>query len=129
MIDPITLVAVGMFGVVTVLFVMFFILLRQQRGKIFFETQDHQKSYKRNSVYASGGNPFKQGQPSQNRGEQQTMRLVIIPLVVIAILLSIFFDLFAGLLIIFLLPVVARFIRMRNEPNSNKARHENRSSR
>ncbi|MHB1869162.1 MAG: hypothetical protein ACYCPP_09495 [Nitrososphaerales archaeon] len=128
MIDFITLAIAGMFGVVTVLFVMFFFLIRQQSGKLRFGTQDYRKSYDRNGRYASGGNPFKQG-PSQNRGEQQTIRAVIIPLAVIAILVSIFFDIFAGLLIIFLLPVVVRFIRMRNEPNSNKARNENHFSR
>lgn len=129
MIDFITLAIAGMFGVVTVLFVMFFILIRQQNGKLRFGTQDYRKSYKRNGGYTNGGNPFKQAPPSQNRGEQQTIRAVIIPLAVIAILVSIFFDIFAGLLIIFLLPVVVRFIRMRNEPHSNKARNENRSFR
>ena len=128
MADLITLVTVGMFGLVTVLFVMFFILIKQQSGKPRFQTQDNYKSYKLNDGYASGGNPFKQAPLSQDRREQQTIRNVIIPIVVIAILVSIFFDIFAGLLIIFLLPIVVRFIRMRSEPNSNKARNENRSS-
>ena len=129
MIDFITLAIAGVFGVVSVLFAMFFILIRQQSGKHSFGTQDYRNSYKRDGSYANGGNPFKQRPPSQNLKEQQTIRAVIIPLAVIAILVSIFFDIFAGLLIIFLLPVVVRFIRMRNEPNSNKARNENRSYR
>lgn len=129
MADLITLVTIGIFGVMTVLFVMFFILLKQS-GKPRFENQDNYKSYELNDGYANRGNPFKQVPSNQDRREQQTIRNVIIPLVVTAILVAIFFDIFAGLLIIFSLPIVVRFIRMRNEPNSNrnKARNENRSS-
>jgi len=129
MIDFITLAITGIFGVLTVLFVMFFLLIRQQSSKHRFGTRDYLNSYKRAGSYASGGNPFKQRPPNQNQKEQQTIRAVIIPLAVIAILVSIFFDIFAGLLIFFLMPVVIRFIRMKNEPNSNKARNENHFSR
>ncbi len=126
MTDVITLVIAGIFGVVTVLIVMAFLLIRQQSGKPRFETQDYFKSHKRNDGYASGGNPFRQGPLTQEREQQRTITIAIVAIAVVAVLVSIFFDVFEGLLIIFLCPIVVRFIRMRDEANSNrnKARDE-----
>jgi Mg2+/citrate symporter len=130
MADLITLIIAGMFGVVSVLFVSFFILIRQRNREPRFETQDYYKSHKRNDGYASRGNPFKHAPQNQDRREQPPFAVVSIALVVIGIVVSIFFDMFVGFLIIFSLPIVVRFIRMRSEANSNqnKARHERRSS-
>ena len=130
MADLITLAIAGIFGVVSILVVMVFFLIKQQSGKPRFETQDYYKSYKRNDGYASGGNPFKQGPLLQDRKEQRSIAMAVIAIALIAVLVAVFFDIFEGLLIIFLLPIVVRFIRMRDEANSNrnKARDENRSS-
>lgn len=129
MADLITLVIAGIFGVVTLLVVMVFVLIKQQSGKPRFETQDYYKSYKRTDGYVSGGNPFKQA-PLQDRKEQRTITIAVIAIALIAVLVAIFFDIFEGLLIMFLLPIVVRFIRMRDEANGNrnKARDESRSS-
>ena len=130
MADLITPVIIGIFGIVAVLVVLAFLLVRQQGGKPRFETKDYYKSYKRNEGYSRGGNPFKQGPVVQDPDEQRAITAAIIGIAVIAILVSIFFDIFEGLLVIFLLPIVVRFIRMRNEANSrrNTARDESRSS-
>ncbi len=129
MADLITPVIFGIFGVTTALIVMAFVLVRQNTGKSRFETQDYYKSYKRNDNYSRGGNPFKQVPQSPQQTEQRTIVTAIIAVAVIAILIAVFLDVFEGLLVIFLLPIIVRFIRMRNEANSNrnKARDENRS--
>ena len=130
MADLITPVLVGIFGVVTVLVVMTFVLIRKQSGKPRFETKDYYKSYKRSDGYSSGGNPFRQGPLTQDRKEQRFCNIRSHSDCNSSSRVSIFFDVFEGLLIIFLLPVVVRFIRMRDEANSNrnKARDESRSS-
>lgn len=128
--DLITLAIAGIFGVVTVLIVMAFLLVRQQTGKPRFETQDYYKSYKRSDGYSSGGNPFKQTPMTQDRKEQRSIAMAVLAVALIAVLVAIFFDVFEGLLVIFLLPIVVRFIRMRGEANSdrNRAKDESRSS-
>jgi hypothetical protein len=124
MVDVITLFVAGMFGVVTVLFVMFFILLRQQNGKHRFETQDYYESSKRDG-HVSTGNPFKRSPPGQVRTEQPSSGIVIIALIIIGIAVSIFFDVLLGFLIIFSMPMIVRFIRMRSEASGNKNKGRN----
>ena len=53
---------------------------------------------------------------------------MIIVLIVIGIVVSIFFDVLLGFLIIFSMPMIVRFIRMRSEVsnNKNKGRNEDR---
>jgi hypothetical protein len=128
--DLITPVIIGIFGIFAVLTVMGFVIIRQRNGKPRFETQDYYKSYKRSDNYSRGGNPFRQGSFMQTRGEQRTITLAIIAVAVIAFAVSIFYDVFGGLLVIFLLPVIVRFIRSRNEENSrrNAAQDGTRSS-
>ena len=130
MADLITPVITGMFAIVAVVIILAFVLVKQQSGKPRFETQDYYKSYKGKEGYARSGNPFKQGPPSRDQSEQRTITAAIVGIAVISIIVSIFFDVFEGLLVIFLLPIVVRFIRMRNEANSrrNTARDESRSS-
>ena len=128
--DLITFAIVGMFAVVTVLVVLLFLLIKRQSGKPRFETQDYYKSYKKSDGYSSGGNPFKQGPLIQDRKEQRSVMIAVVAIALIAVLVAIFIDIFEGLLVIFLLPIVVRFIRMRDEANSsrNRARDESRSS-
>ena len=95
MADVITLFIAGMFGVVTLLFVMFFILIRQQNGKPRFETQDYYESSKRDG-HVSTGNPFKRSPPGQVRRGQPSTGVVIIALIAIGIVVSIFFDFLLG---------------------------------
>ena len=130
MTDVITLAVIGIFGVVTILVVLVFLLIRQQSGRPRFETQDYFKSYKRGDGYVNSGNPFKPGTPVQERREQRSIAIAVVAIALLAILVGIFFDVFEGLLVIFLLPIVVRFIRMREEANGNRnrARDENRSS-
>lgn len=117
----------AVFGLVTILVVTAFILIIRQSGKPRYENRDY-KSYRRNEGYATG-NPFKRGSPSQDRNEQRTIAAAVVAIVVLAVLATIFFDVFVGLLIIIFLPVVVRFIRMRNQNNDrNRARGESRSS-
>jgi len=130
MADLITPVITGIFAIIAVVVILAFVLVKQQSGKPRFETQDYYKSYKAKEGYSRSGNPFKQGPITQEPSEQRTITAAIIGIAVIAIVVSIFFDLFEGLLVIFLLPVVVRFIRMRNAANSrrNTAHDERRSS-
>jgi phosphate/sulfate permease len=119
MVDIITLVIVGIFGGVAALFVMFFILITRQRGKPRSEAQ-YYKSYNRNDGQASQGDPFKQGSSNQNGRKQPPFAIVSIAPVVIGIVVSVFFDPFAGFLIIFILPLLIRFIWMRIDAQKNK---------
>lgn len=130
MADMITLVIVGIFGLLALLLVMGFYVIQQRNGGSRFERHDYYKSYKSSGEYARGGNPFKAGPMAQSQKEQRMITLAIAGVAILALLVSIFFDVFEGLLIIFLLPVVVRFIRARNEANSrrNASPDGNRSS-
>ena len=120
MADLITPVIAGIFAIFVALTVMGFIIIRQRSGRQRFETQDYYKSYSRSDSHVRGGNPFRQGQMGQYRAEQRTITLAIISVAVIAFAISVFYDVFGGLLVIFLLPVIVRFIRDRNEENSRR---------
>lgn len=129
LIDLITPVIVGIFAAVVALFVMGFFLIKQNTRRPRFETQDYYKSYKSRSDYFHSGNPFKGGRVTQQRTEQRTMAAIVIGGAVVAIAVATLFDLFEGLLIIFMLPVIVRFIQTRKEANSRRnAQGENRSS-
>ncbi|MDG6906200.1 MAG: hypothetical protein JRN20_10495 [Nitrososphaerota archaeon] len=128
--DLITFTITGIFGVVSILVIMLFLLIRQQTGKPRFETQDYYKSYKRGDGHYGKGNPFKPSPMTQDRKEQRSIAMAVAAVALIAVLVSIFFDVFEGMLVIFLLPIVVRFIRMKSEGSSdkNRAKDESRSS-
>jgi hypothetical protein len=127
--DLITPVIVGIFAVFAALTVLGFVLVRQKTGNPRFEARDYNKPYNKNDSYSRGGNPFKRGGLPQYRGEQRTIMIAIIAVAILALAVS-FYDIFAALLVIFLLPVVVRFIRARNEEKSrrNAAQDGTRSS-
>lgn len=116
----ITLVVVGVFALIAVLFMLGFMVIEQRNGRSRFERHDYYKSYKRSDDYARSGNPFKAGSLGQYQKEQRMITIAIIGVAILALLVAVLLDVFEGLLIIFLLPIVVRFIRARNEANSRK---------
>jgi hypothetical protein len=127
--DLITPVIVGIFAVFAALTVLGFVVVHQRTSNPRFEAQDYYKPYKKNDSYSRGGNPFKRGGLQQYRGEQRTIMIAVIAIAILALAVA-FYDIFGGLLVIFLLPVVVRFIRARNEEKSrrNAAQDGTRSS-
>lgn len=120
MADAITLFVVGIFALLAVLLITGFMVIQRRNGGSRFEKHDYYKSYKKTDDYSRGGNPFKAGPMAQSQKEQRMITFAIVGVAILALLVSIFFDVFEGLLIIFLLPIVVRFIRARNEANSRK---------
>ena len=129
MLDLITPVILGIFAAIVALFVMGFALIKQRTAHPRFETQDYYKSYKSRSDYFQSGNPFKNSRTAAQRNDQRLMAALVIGGAVFAMIIAAIFDLFEGLLIIFMLPVILRFIQTRKEANSRRnAQGENRSS-
>lgn len=120
MADMITFAIVGIFALLAVLLVTGFIVIQHRNGGSRFERRDYYKSYKKSDNFSRGGNPFKAGPMGQSQKEQRMITIAIVGIAVISLLVAMFSDVFEGLLIIFLLPVVIRFIRARNEANSRR---------
>ena len=119
--DMITLVVVGIFGLLAALLVTGFMVIQQRNGGSRFERHDYYKSYKNSGDYSHSGNPFKAGPMTQAQKEQRMITYAVIGVAIVSFVVSIAFDdIFEGLLIIFLLPIVVRFIRARKEANSRR---------
>jgi len=124
--DLITPVILSSFGGVVVLVVLAFLLARQRTGRPRFESQDYYKKYQRPERFSQ--NPFR-GQRDQNprvKSEQRAILIAVVSLVVMSIALAIFFDPLEGLLLLFLLPIVVRFVRARYE--TRRAPHDENQS-
>lgn len=129
MTDLITPLLISLFGGVMAIAVFAFFLLMKSENKPRFETRDYYETYRDGNGFPRRGNPFKSAQSPAERNEQRTLAAIIIGLVVIAVAVSVLFDVFEGLLIIFLLPVIVRFVRTRKAENKRRAANdENRRS-
>ena len=129
LLDLITPVILGIFSAIVALFVMGFALIKQRTAHPRFETQDYYKTYKGRSDYFNRGNPFKNRQNTPGRNDQRMLVAVVIGGAVLAMIIAAVFDFFGGLLIIFLLPVIIRFIQTRKEASSRRnAQGESRPS-
>lgn len=120
LLDLITPVILGVFSAIVALFVMGFALIKQRTAHPRFETQDYYKTYKGRSDYFKTGNPFKNKQNVQGRSDQRLMIAVVVGGAVLAMIIAAVFDFFGGLLIIFMLPVIIRFIQTRKEASSRR---------
>ncbi len=113
MTDLITPVILTSFGGVVVLVVLGFLLVRQRTGKPRFESQDYYKKYQRTDRFSQG--PFRQkDQNPKVKEEQRAILIAVIALIAMSISLA-FYDPIYGLLLLFLLPIVVRFVRARYE--------------
>ena len=129
MTDLITPIIVSTFGGVMALIIFGFYLLIRSGSKQKFETRDYYETYRSRAGYPRGGNPFKKTQTPSEKIEQRTLTVIVIGLVILAIAVSIFLDIFEGLLIIIMLPVIIRFVRARREESKRRAENdENRRS-
>jgi len=127
MADLITPVILASFGGVVVLVVLGFLLARQRTGRPRFESQDYYKKYQRPDRFSSSQSPFRQrDQNPRVKQEQRAILIAVTALVVMSIALAIFFDPLEGLLLLFLLPIVVRFVRARYE--TRRAPHDENQS-
>ncbi|MCL4517574.1 MAG: hypothetical protein M1587_00065 [Thaumarchaeota archaeon] len=125
--DLITPVIFSIFGGVMLVAVFGFYLFMKSSSKPRFETRDYYETYR--GGYRRGGNPFKKPQTPAERVEQRNIAIIVAGLVLLAIAVSVLFDVFEGLLIIIMLPVVVRFLRARREESKRRAENdENRRS-
>jgi Flp pilus assembly protein TadB len=126
MANLITPVILASFGGVVVLVVLGFMLARQRTGRPRFESQDYYKKYQRPERF-SDNNPFRQrDQNARVKREQRAILLAVSGLVILSIALAVFFDPLEGLLLLFLLPIVVRFVRARYE--TRRAPHDENQS-
>jgi hypothetical protein len=124
MTDLITPVILASFSGVVVLVFMGFLLLRQRSGRPRFESQDYYKKYQRPDRFSSG--PFRgKEQTAAAKREQQAILIVVVALVAMSISLAIYEPLY-GLLLLFILPIVVRFVRARYE--TRRAPHDENQS-
>jgi hypothetical protein len=124
--DLITPVILSSFGGVVVLVVLGFLLARQRTGQSRFESQDYYKKYQKPADRFSQS-PFRQrDQNPRVKQEQRAILIAVVVLVVMSIALAIFFDPLEGLLLLFLLPIVVRFVRARYE--TRRAPHDENQS-
>jgi hypothetical protein len=124
MADLITPVILASFGGVAVLVFLGFLLLRQRSGKPRFESQDYYKKYQRPDRFSQS--PFRgREQNPRAKREQQAILIVVIALVAMSIGLAIY-EPIEGLLLLFLLPIVVRFVRARYE--TRRAPHDENQS-
>jgi Flp pilus assembly protein TadB len=127
--DLITPIIVGSFGAAMLLVIYGFILVRQRSGRPRFESQDYYKSYRTPDRFSQKPrSPFREDAPSQQeQKEQRTIIAIIIGLAVGAIAIAAIFDYFEVLLIIFLLPVIIRYVRTRNQTRRREPQDESHS--
>jgi hypothetical protein len=124
MTDLITPVIITTFGGVVVLVVLGFFLVRQRTGKPRFESQDYYKKYQRPDRFSRA--PFRpRDQDPRAKREQRAILLVVVALVSMSIALAIY-EPIEGLLLLFLLPIVVRFVRARYE--TRRAPHDENQS-
>lgn len=129
MVDLITPVIFASFGGVVALVVLGFLLVLQRTGRPRFESQDYYKKYQRPVAdrFSSSQSPFRQReQDPRIKREQRAILIAVTALVVMSIALAIFFDPLEGLLLLFLLPIVVRFVRARYE--TRRAPHDENQS-
>jgi hypothetical protein len=121
LITPVILASFG--GVVVLMFLGFF-LLRQRSGKPRFESQDYYKKYQRPDRFSQ--TPFRNREQNPRvKREQRAIIIVSVVLVAMSIALAIV-EPIEGLLLLFLLPIIVRFVRARYE--TRKAPHDENQS-
>jgi len=123
MADLITPVVVATFGGAMALVVMGFLLVRQRSGKPRFESQDYYKTYRRPD--RSTQPQYRPGQTPQDQKQQRAILIAVIVLIGASIALAIYEPLY-GLLLLFLLPIIVRFMRARSE--TRRAPHDENQS-
>lgn len=123
MTDMITPVILASFGGVVALVFLGFLLVMQRTGKPRFESQDYYKKYQRRDTVQG---PFKSREQNLRvKQEQRAILLAVIALVAVSIALAIY-EPIEGLLLLFLLPIVVRFVRARYE--TRRAPHDENQS-
>ncbi|MDG6997584.1 MAG: hypothetical protein JRN15_00550 [Nitrososphaerota archaeon] len=124
MTDLITPMILSIFGGVMAIISFGFYLFMKSSSKPRFETQDYYETYRGRGSYPRGRNPFKKTQTPAERIEQRNLTIIVVGLVILAIAVSVALDIFEGLLIIIMLPVIVRFVRARNEENKRRAEND-----
>jgi len=124
MTDLITPIILTTFGGVVVLVILGFLLVRQRTDKPRFESQDYYKKYQRPDRFSQGSYRPKDQDP-RVKAEQRAILLVVVGLVGMSIALAIYQPI-EGLLLLFLLPIVVRFVRARYE--TRRAPHDENQS-
>jgi hypothetical protein len=106
----------------------FYLVRRASRPTL--EKGDYYESYRGREKYPYGGNPFKKPESPPELKNQRMLIAVIVGLALFAVLISYLLqNIFEGLLVIFMLPVVVRFVRARQEIGKRRAENdENRPS-
>jgi hypothetical protein len=127
MTDLITPVIIGGFGAAMLLVVFGFILILHRTGKPRFESQDYYKSYRSPDRFSQPRSTYRGEVTPQDRREQRTIIAVIVILALVAIIITAVFEEPEGLLIIFLLPIIVRYIRTRNQSRKREPQDEGRS--
>jgi hypothetical protein len=123
MADLITPVVIATFGGAMALVVMGFLLVRQRSGKPRFESQDYYKTYRRPDRNTQP--QYRPGQTPQDQKQQRAILIAVIVLIGASIALAIYEPLY-GLLLLFLLPIIVRFMRARSE--TRRAPHDENQS-
>ena len=124
MTDLITPVILASFSGVVVLVFLGFLLIRQRTGRPRFESQDYYKKYQRPDRFSRG--PFSQrDQNPRVKEEQRAILAVLIAFVAMSIALAIYEPIY-GLLLLFVLPIIVRFVRARYE--TRRAPHDENQS-
>jgi hypothetical protein len=123
MADLITPVIIATFGGAMALVVMGFLLVRQRSGKPRFESQDYYKSYRRPDRFSQP--QYKPGQSPQDQKQQRSILIAVVVLIGVSIALAVYEPLY-GLLLLFLLPIIVRFMRARSE--TRRAPHDENQS-
>jgi hypothetical protein len=127
--DLITPVLISIFaGVMVVVGFAFYLIRRASRPS--FEKGDYYESNRGREKYPYGGNPFKRPETPPEMKNQRVLIAIIAGLALFAVLISYLLDnIFEGLLVIFMLPVIVRFVRARQEIGKRRAENdENRPS-
>ncbi len=124
MLDLITPVLISLFGGVMAVVIFGFYLIRRAGSRPKFETQDYYQTYRAREKYPYGGNPFKRTQVPGERNDQKMLAAIIIGMAVVAMVISALLDNFEILLIIFMLPIIVRFVRARREESKRRTTND-----
>jgi Flp pilus assembly protein TadB len=131
MADLITAVVVGSFGMLMLVVVLAFLLLRQRSGATRFEREDYYKVYRNRGGFSErrGKPPFKEDPISaQSRREARVLVAVLLGVTIASVAIAIIFrDLLEILLVLIFLPIIVRFVRARTDPRRRTRQDESHS--
>lgn len=127
LITPVILVA---FGSIALVFIMGFVLLLRNSSRPRYEKEDyfHRKKERRapnpQPSYSSRFDQpnYRAGVYTGSSAESRKLLVLVVLVAIIGISISIIFNTFIGLLLIFALPVILNFYRARSEAQRRRSR-------